>query len=136
MEKLEELREFIDDLHIRIDYSDYLTLIDYVDEIYDEFNDVKQELDHLKINTEWNKLELRKCDEEEKEILEIDFAWVGTTPEANEEVLVTNGEYFMVDKWVNSAGEAFFDVMGEDVVCEDVLWWTPLPELPNNSCDF
>ena len=89
MEKLEELREFIDDLHIRIDYSDYLTLIDYVDEIYDEFNDVKQELDHLKINTEWNKLELRKCDEEEKEILEIDFAWAGGQTHYGENVLLT-----------------------------------------------
>lgn len=132
MKKLEELREFIDDLHIRIDYSDYLTLIDYIDEIYDEFNDVKQELDHLKTNTQWNKLELRKSDEEEKENLEIDFVWVGTTPEANEEVLVTNGEYFMVDKWVNSAGEVFFDVMGDDVVCEDVLWWMSLPNNPES----
>ena len=40
MEKLEELREFIDELHIRIDYEDYLTLINFVDEIYDEFNDI------------------------------------------------------------------------------------------------
>lgn len=69
MEKLEELREFIDELHIRIDRADYLILIDYIDEIYDEFNDVKQELYHLKTNTEWNKLELRKSDEEEKESL-------------------------------------------------------------------
>jgi hypothetical protein len=115
MEQLDELREFIDELHIRIDYADYLTLIDYIDEIYDEFNNVKQELDHLKADTEWNKLELRKSDEE---------------------VLVTNGRWFMVDKWVNSAGEVFFDVIGDDVVCEDVLWWTPLPEPPNNSCDF
>lgn len=136
MEKLEELREFIDELHIRIDYADYLILIDYVDEIYDEFYDVKQELDNITMDKEWNKLELRKSDEEEKENLEIDFIWVGTTPEADEEVLVTNGRWFMVDKWVNSAGEVFFDVIGDDVVCEDVLWWTPLPEPPNNSCDF
>lgn len=135
MKKLEELREFIDDLHIRIDYSDYLTLIDYVDEIYDEFNDIKQELDHLKADTEWNKLELRKCDEEEKEILGLDFIWVGTTPEADEEVLVTNGEDFMVDKWVNSAGEVFFDVMGDDVVCDDVLWWMPLPTIHESFGD-
>ena len=130
MEKLEELREFIDDLYNRINYADYLILIDYIDEIYDEFNDVKQELYHLKTNTEWNKLELRKSDEEEKENLEIDFVWVGTTPEVNEEVLVTNGEDFMVDKWVNSAGEVFFDVMGDDV-----LWWMPLPTIHESFGD-
>ena len=72
MKKLEELREFIDELHIRIDYADYLTLIDYVDEIYGT-----------------------------------DFIWIGITPEVDEEVLVTNGVDFMVDKWVDSAGVVF-----------------------------
>lgn len=33
MEQLDELREFINELHIRVDYSDYLTLINYADEI-------------------------------------------------------------------------------------------------------
>lgn len=89
MKKLEELREFIDELHIRIDYADYLTLIDYVDEIYGT-----------------------------------DFIWIGITPEVDEEVLVTNGVDFMVDKWVDSAGVVFFDVMDDDV-----LWWMSLPTI-------
>ena len=125
MEKLEELREFIDELHIRIDRADYLILIDYIDEIYDEFNDIKQELDHLRADVQWNKIELRKCDnEEEKEIYGADFIWIGATPEVDEEVLVTNGEDFMVDKWVDSAGEVSFDVMDDDI-----LWWKPLPTI-------
>lgn len=60
MEQLDELREFINELYIRIDYADYLTLINYVDEIYDEFNDTKQELDNIKMDKEWNKIELKK----------------------------------------------------------------------------
>lgn len=124
MEKLEELREFIDKLHTRIDYSDYLTLIDYVDEIYDEFNDVKQELYHTKSNQEWNKIELKKCNNEEREVYGTDFIWIGVTPEVDEEVLVTNGVDCMVDKWVDSAGVVYFDVMDDDV-----LWWMPLPTI-------
>ena len=131
MEQLDELREFINELHIRIDYADYLTLINYVDEIYDEFNDTKQELDNIKMDKEWNKIELKKCNNEEKETYGTDFIWDGATPEVDEEVLATNGVDYMVDKWVDSAGEVYFDVMDDDV-----LWWMPLPELPNNSCDF
>lgn len=130
MEKLEQLREFIDELHIRIDYSDYLILIDYVDEIYDRFNDVKQELDHTKSNQKWNKIELKKCDDEEKEAYGTDFIWDGATPEVDEEVLVTNGIDCMVDKWVDSAGEVFFDVMDDDV-----LWWMPLPTIHESFGD-
>lgn len=125
MEKLEELREFINELHIRIDYSDYLTLIDCVDEIYDEFNDTKQELDRVKAEREWNKIELKKCNDEEKEAYGTDFIWDGATPEVDEEVLVTNGIDCMVDKWVDSAGVVYFDVIDDDV-----LWWMPLPNTP------
>ena len=130
MEKLEELREFIDKLHTRIDYSDYLTLIDYVDEIYDEFNDVKQELYHTKSNQEWNKIELKKCNNEEREVYGTDFIWIGVTPEVDEEVLVTNGVDCMVDKWVDSAGVVYFDVMDDDV-----LWWMPLPTIHESFGD-
>lgn len=130
MEKLEQLREFIDELHIRIDYSDYLTLIDYVDEIYDEFNSVKQELYHTKSNQEWNKIELKKCNNEEREVYGTDFIWIGVTPEVDEEVLVTNGVDCMVDKWVDSAGVVYFDVMDDDV-----LWWMPLPTIHESFGD-
>lgn len=130
MEKLEELREFIDDLHIRIDHVDYLILIDYIDEIYDEFNDVKQELDNIKTDKEWNKIELKKCNNKEIEVYGTDFIWSGATPEVDEEVLVTNGIDCMVDKWVDSAGEVFFDVMDDDV-----LWWMPLPTIHESFGD-
>lgn len=130
MEKLEQLREFIDELHIRIDYADYLTLINCVDEIYDEFNDIKQELDHTKSNQKWNKIELKKCNDKEREVYETDFIWVGITPEVDEEVLVTNGVDFMVDKWVDSAGVVFFDVMDDDV-----LWWMSLPTIHESFWD-
>lgn len=33
MDKIQELRDYIDELHIRIDYEDYVNLIDLVDKI-------------------------------------------------------------------------------------------------------
>lgn len=33
MSAIEELREYVNELHIRIDYDDYVNLIDYVDEV-------------------------------------------------------------------------------------------------------
>lgn len=77
------------------------------------------------MNQEWNKIELRKCKDKEKEIYGTDFIWVGITPEVDEEVLVTNGIDCIVDKWIDSAGEVYFDVMDDNV-----LWWMPLPDLP------
>lgn len=37
-EKIQELRDYIDEIHIRIDYDDYLNLINMVDEIDNSAN--------------------------------------------------------------------------------------------------
>lgn len=126
MKPLDELREFVSEMRFRVDSSDYFALIDYVDEIYDEFNDINQRFDNIKSKQKWNKIELRKCNDEEKEFYETDFIWIGMTPEVDEEVLVTNGIDYMVYKWIDSTGEICFDAMDD----EFFLWWMLLPKLP------
>lgn len=37
MDKLQELRDYIDELHNKIDYEDYINLINLVDEIEENF---------------------------------------------------------------------------------------------------
>ena len=55
MGAMEKLRDYINELHIRIDYEDYLNLIDMVDELDTKFNCQEDLQDWLTRN--WGEIE-------------------------------------------------------------------------------
>lgn len=48
MNKLQELRDYIDELHIRIDYGDYINLINLIDEIEEEMTIISSFKDEVR----------------------------------------------------------------------------------------
>ncbi|HFI0464410.1 TPA: hypothetical protein ACGO1T_001757 [Streptococcus suis] len=77
----------------------------------------------------WIKLVSRPLTEEEKaDGYAYDFMWDCTTPEIDEEVLVSDGEYVWTDTWVE-CGEG---VCFENTECDE-LYWMPLPDPPTES---
>ena len=48
MEKLEQLREFIDELHIKISHQNYLELIDLIDDVENDVKEIEDELNQEK----------------------------------------------------------------------------------------